>query len=165
MLNTAHLTLSDTARGLEELQTQLTFRLSVLSKLLDRQMAEIAAEADLSLLGYRLLATARAFDGLSAADLGRYTGYDKAAISRLVTELEGQGLLCSAPDPTHGRRKILRLTDAGKARLDRVEPQVDARRDALSDQMTDAEEATFLKVIDKLAAHVDATLKTNGTGD
>jgi len=66
----------------------MTFRFSVLSKLLDRQMAVIAAEFGLSLAAYRALATIAAFDETTAADLVRYTSYDKAALSRTVVELE-----------------------------------------------------------------------------
>lgn len=158
MLETAK---HDTERrldGLSQLQAQMTFRFSVLSKLLDRQMTDIAKQVDLSLTAYRALATIAAFGAISAADLCRYTGYDKAAISRHLAALESAGLIVTSPDPMHRRRKMLSLTLAGEKRIAAARPLVEARRKALSDQITPQEEAVFLSVIDKLATHVDRSL-------
>ena len=152
---------SDHARalsGIAQLQTQMTFRFSVLSKLLDRQMAEIAARFDLSLIAYRALVTIDAFETATAADLVRYTGYDKAALSRVLSDLQADGLVASEDDPGHGRRKILRVTDAGQARIAAAQPDVEARRDGLSACLTEDEERLFQSAIEKLASHVAAEL-------
>ena len=132
----------------------MTFRFSVLSKLLDRQMAGIAAEFGLSLAAYRALATIAAFDETTAADLVRYTSYDKAALSRTVVELEKLELIEVRNDPSHGRRRILSVTPQGHDLLGKAAPRVEARRDGLSAQLTDEEERVFLRAIEKLAAHV-----------
>jgi len=118
----------------------MTFRFSVLSKLLDRQMAGIAAEFGLSLAAYRALATIAAFDETTAADLVRYTSYDKAALSRTVVELEKLELIEVRNDPSHGRRRILSVTPQGHDLLGKAAPRVEARRDGLSAQLTDEEE-------------------------
>jgi len=140
--------------GISQLQAQMTFRFSVLSKLLDRQMSDIAGDFGLSLAAYRALATIAAFGETAAADLVRYTGYDKAAISRTVVELDKLGLIDVRTDPNHGRRKILRVSDTGQGLLTTAAPLVEARRDGLSAQLTDEEERVFLRAIEKLAAHV-----------
>lgn len=141
-------------QGIEALQTQMTFRFSVLAKLLDQQMAGIAAANGLSLGAYRALATIEAFGQITAADLTRMTAYDKAAVSRQVAELASQGLVTVTQDPDHGRRKILALTDAGCARMDGARPAVEARRAGLSEALEPAEEQHFLNAIEKLATHV-----------
>lgn len=140
--------------GISQLQAQMTFRFSVLSKLLDRQMTGIAASFGVSLVSYRALVTIDAFGEATATDLVRYTGYDKAAISRTLVELERLGLVHVAMDPNHGRRKILTVTAGGRALIGQAAPLVEARRDGLSEQLTDEEERVFLRAIEKLAAHV-----------
>lgn len=145
--------------GISQLQAQMTFRFSVLSKLLDHQMTEIAARVGLSLGEYRALATISAFGETTAADLVRYTGYDKAAMSRLVGSLQSKSLITILNDPNHGRRKILALTDQGNAALSSAAPLVETRRAGLSAQLSDEEEQIFLTAIEKLAAHVADDLK------
>lgn len=147
-------------KGISQLQAQMTFRFSVLSKLLDRQMSEIAIDVGLSLGAYRGLATISAFEHATAAELSRYTGYDKAAVSRQVSELQKAELVNVENDPNHGRRKILTVTTKGEAVLAAAAPAVDARRAALSSQLTDEEERIFLRAIEKLAAHVAKDLNT-----
>jgi len=146
--------------GISQLQAQMTFRFSVLSKLLDRQMSGIASDFGLSLAGYRALATIDAFGEATAADLVRYTGYDKAAMSRTVMELEKQSLVDVRMDPNHGRRKILSVTSKGDALIAAAAPMVQTRRERLSAQLSDEEERVFLSAIEKLAAHVADDLNT-----
>lgn len=145
--------------GISQLQAQMTFRFSVLSKLLDRQMTEIASTVGLSLGEYRALATISAFPETTAADLVRYTGYDKSAMSRLVSELERKSFIAVVDDPKHGRRKNLTTTTTGKETLEAAAPLVDARRAGLSSQLSDEEEQIFLRSIEKLAAYVAEDLE------
>ncbi len=140
--------------GIERLETQMTFRLSVLSKLLDQQMATIAANHDLSLGAYRALATIEAFGTMTAADLTRYTAYDKAAVSRHVTELAARNLITVTPDPDHGRRKCLSISAQGAAKLEDARHDVEARRDDLSSVLTRQEETVLMSAIEKLTTHV-----------
>ncbi len=155
-----HLTAID---GIERLQDQLTFRVSVLSKLLDRQMSDIALRQDLSLLEYRLLATIEAFGTLTAADLVRYTGYDKAAVSRAISGLTSQNLIDVKTDPEHGRRKLLSLSELGAGKLAAAAPDVEARRQKLVAQLSRAEEQVFRSAIEKLAAFVADDLAQTST--
>jgi len=131
MLESAKTQHENALNGISRLQAQMTFRFSVLSKLLDRQMTGIAADLGLSLIAYRALATIDAFGEATAADLVRYTGYDKAALSRAIR---------------------------GDAVLARAAPVVEARRKSLSSALSDEEEAVFLRSIEKLAAHVSQDL-------
>ncbi len=148
-----------TLMGINALQSQMTFRFSVLSKLLDKQMAQIAADHDLTLAAYRTIATVQAFGELSAADLVRYTGYDKGVLSRTIATLTDSGLLTSQADPAHGLRKILKLTQAGAARLEAARPAVEARREALSNVLGPEAETAFLNAIETLVTHLDQELR------
>ena len=158
MLESAKTQHENALNGISRLQAQMTFRFSVLSKLLDRQMTGIAADLGLSLIAYRALATIDAFGEATAADLVRYTGYDKAALSRAIRDLQKDGFVSIRMDPSHGRRKILSSTEDGDAVLARAAPVVEARRKSLSSALSDEEEAVFLRSIEKLAAHVSQDL-------
>ncbi len=52
-------------------------------------------------------------DGLTAADIERRLGMDKAQISRSLGRLVRQGLVRPAPAPHHAKHKLLRLTATG----------------------------------------------------
>lgn len=52
-------------------------------------------------------------DGLTAADIERRLGMDKAQISRSLGRLVRQGLVQTASAPHHAKHKVLRLTDGG----------------------------------------------------
>jgi DNA-binding MarR family transcriptional regulator len=45
--------------------------------------------------------------------LAQCLGYSDAAVSRMLTNLNHDGLVEQYPDPTHGRRRLVRLTPAG----------------------------------------------------
>jgi len=154
MLTQTKTNLQRSMAGIERLEAQMTFRFSVLSKLLDQQMASIAATHGLTLGAYRALATTQAFGTITAADLTRYTAYDKAAVSRHVAELVDRDLINTRQDPAHGRRKLLTVTKAGAAKLSDIRPQVDARRDALSSVLSADEEHVLMSAIDKLSTHI-----------
>lgn len=158
MLESAEKSHQRNLTGISRLKSQLTFRISVLSKLLDRQMAEIAAREGLSLGAYRMLATIDAFETLTAADLVRYTAYDKGAVSRLLAELDARGLVEGTIDPNHGRRKLLVLTATGHSTLIGLEPLVHSRRDRISAQLTAEEERHLTNAIEKLATYLSDSL-------
>ena len=52
-------------------------------------------------------------DGLTAAEIERRLGMDKAQISRSLGRLTREGLVRALPAPHHARHKVLRLTNAG----------------------------------------------------
>lgn len=158
MLEAAEISHQRNLDGISRLKSQLTFRISVLSKMLDRQMAEIAAIENLSLGAYRMLATIDAFETLTAADLVRYTAYDKGAVSRLLAELDARGLIESKADPAHGRRKLIALTASGTNVLKALEPHVLSRRDQISTQLGPTDERQFAAAIEKLATYLSDSL-------
>ena len=54
-------------------------------------------------------------DDLSAADLTRLLAMDPAYASRLISALAAESLLEKRPDPDHGRRLTLSLTEKGRS--------------------------------------------------
>ena len=54
-------------------------------------------------------------DDLSASRICESSGFDKGLISRSVGALESKGLIESRPVEDHNRRRLIRLTPAGRA--------------------------------------------------
>jgi DNA-binding MarR family transcriptional regulator len=139
--------------GIAKLEARLSFRFAVLQRLLDRQMGRILARHGLSLAAYRILLTIDAFGELAAADLVRLVAVDKALISRSSADLIAQGMIEARPDPASGRRKLMRLTPQGAARLAATHPDVDARNGGLDGLFTAEERAALEDALDRLTRH------------
>ncbi|XSG81480.1 MAG: bifunctional helix-turn-helix transcriptional regulator/GNAT family N-acetyltransferase [Methyloligella sp. ZOD6] len=50
----------------------------------------------------------------TAAEIGRLLDMDKAHLSRVLARLRGRGLVAMRPDPSHGKQRLLSLTQAGR---------------------------------------------------
>ena len=60
-----------------------------------------------------LLASLRRRNGVGVGELAERLSADASTVSRLLKPLEAAGYLVIEPDPTDGRAKLVRLTDAG----------------------------------------------------
>jgi DNA-binding MarR family transcriptional regulator/N-acetylglutamate synthase-like GNAT family acetyltransferase len=70
---------------------------------------------DLSLPEARVLyELAQPGDGLTAAEIGRSLGMDKAHLSRIVARFIARGLATSQVSPNHRKHRLISLTDAGR---------------------------------------------------
>ena len=114
-----------------DLESQLTFRLSVLSKLLDQQVVALLKGTPLSLTSFRILTVVHTFEQISISDISRFNAIDRAQVSRTTIELEKRGFVTFLGDPKSKRKKLVLLTDEGKAILDEVRPKFEERRQAL----------------------------------
>jgi DNA-binding MarR family transcriptional regulator len=65
-------------------------------------------------------------DGATVRDLRRRTGLDSGYVSRLLRRLEDAGLVELGPDPADRRRRLCRLTVAGRRRWDTLDRRSDA---------------------------------------
>jgi len=52
---------------------------------------------------------------VSQVELGRHTAMDAATMKGVIDRLAAKGLVTSVRDPEDGRRRIVRMTDAGRA--------------------------------------------------
>ena len=147
--------------GIRTLEARLSFRFAVLQRMLDRQMGRILARHGLSLAAYRVLVTIDAFGELAAADLVRLVAVDKALVSRSCADLVASGLIEARPDPSSGRRKLLRLTDAGGAALAATGPEADARNAGLDALFTADERAALEEALDRLTRHAARSLDSD----
>ena len=145
--------------GIGKLESLLSFRLAVMQRLLDRQMARLLERHNLTLPAYRVLITIDAFGEIAAADLVRLVAVDKGQISRCCQELTSTGLIVSRPDPKSARRKLLSLSQVGATKLATLRPDVDARNEALDAKLDEAERGALDRAISKLTRHAAETLE------
>ena len=96
-------------------------RVTRLARLLDRARREAFAEHDLDLGDFDVLAALRRSGEpyqLSAGALGASTMVTSGTMTHRVDRLVVRGLVTRLPDPQDGRGVLVRLTVAGKERVD-----------------------------------------------
>lgn len=86
--------------------------------------------------------------GTTTLDLRARLGLDSGYLSRLLRQLEADSLVSTSPDPADGRRRLVRLTAAGR----RAWADLDARSDALAaellDGLTEAQQQRLAAALD-----------------
>lgn len=87
---------------------------------------------------------------LSQNLLGRLTAMDVATIKGVIDRLTGRGLTEVAPDETDGRRRVVRLTDEGRAFVERSYAAAVDVTEATLAPLSPAERAILLRLLDKL---------------
>ena len=93
-----------------------------------------------------------ASEGLSATELSRLCGVDRAQVSRVVGELERAGLLFkAAPGSKRRYRGSLLLTDAGREQAEAMSGIVSSKLAEVSAELRADEVETFYKVFRKIA--------------
>lgn len=138
-----------------QLEDFLTFRLSVLSNMLDRQSTHMLAENfGLKLAEWRVLACLARFDDMTVRAVVDRIQIDKAQVSRSADSLEAAGYLRRRADPTDGRSVLLAITRKGRSLYERMIPLSRVRQKMLLDHMTEAERKAVFRAIDRLAEHL-----------
>lgn len=95
---------------------------------------------DLSLTAYGVLVELlERPQGCSQKDLADALGIDKGAVSRAVQQLGDLGLVARSADPADGRARVVRLSEAGAARLAEVRERRRAGYEARFDGWDEAE--------------------------
>lgn len=100
---------------------------------------------------FRLLAALEQHGPSSQADLGRASGIDRSDVVATLDELVAWGLAGRAPDPADGRRNVVRLTQAGTARLEELDVVLTRVQDAVLAPLDPAERTALLRLLAKLA--------------
>lgn len=137
-----------------ELESRLTFRLSVLSKMLDQQAQEMLSNTGINLTAYRILNVVNTFDSASISDISRFCGIDRAQISRTAVELDNLGLVVFREDPISQRKKLVALSEAGQTLLAELHPRFLARNKELDALLGPERRAALTESISILTEHV-----------
>jgi DNA-binding MarR family transcriptional regulator len=105
---------------------------------------------------YAVLATLAEFGPAAQADIGRRLGVDRSDMVALLNDLQAEGYISRAPDPTDRRRNSVVLTPAGRTVLDRFDRLVIEADDTLLRSLSPGER-------DHLATLLERILHDHGT--
>lgn len=98
----------------------------------------------------------------TAADLTRTLGIDKAQLSRIVRTLTDRGLLASESDPSHAKRKILSLTDAGRVCFAQLDQGTRFRMESVLEPLDGAKRRKLVSCMRSIQKVFDATENAPG---
>ena len=119
-------------------------------------------------LGYKgayaqyLAALRRCEGGVTAAQLCEICDRDKAAVSRVVAELEQKGLVNRESGASY--RAVLTLTDKGRQAAELVCRKAQAAVDAGGEGLTEDDRRVYIAALEKIARNLDA-ISRNGLPD
>lgn len=121
--------------------------------------AEVArAGYDLTSVQFAAMAVIDAHPGLDQATLAGAIAFDRVTIGGVIDRLEAKGFVRRVIAKGDRRSRRLHLEVAGKAALDAVTPVVRTVQHKMLQGLTEREQATLLKLLDKaLGAVGDAT--------
>lgn len=142
----------------------LSFQIHQLSlKLAAQARGLIAKHADLTLPHWRIIRVI----GMDAADgstaIRKVLGFDKSQFSKTVGQLQARGLVTVADHPTDRRQFRLLLTDEGRAALNALTPELDARNAYLMNSLSSAEQAVIRSALAKLSQAAEIVDIPTGT--
>jgi DNA-binding MarR family transcriptional regulator len=108
------------------------------------QLDEVLRPVAITPVQYTALTILERRCGLSTAELARNSFVTDQSAADMLGVLEERGLVVRAPDDVDRRRRVLRLTDAGRALLDQVRGEVQAAEARMLSSLT-PEEAEQLR--------------------
>jgi DNA-binding MarR family transcriptional regulator len=101
--------------------------------------------------GYLVLATVARGAPRSQLALAQQLGVDKTAMTYLLDELEGAGLIERRPDPADRRVRQLLITDLGRTALHECTELLRNTEDTLLAPLDSTEVAAFAEMLDRIA--------------
>lgn len=150
----------DTAEAVARIEANfpLSFQIHQLSlKLAAQARALIARHGDLTLPHWRVIRVI----GMDAADgstaIRKVLGFDKSQFSKTVSQLQASGLVAVSEHSTDKRQFRLSLTPEGRAALDALTPDLDARQAFLMAALSPEEQAVIRSALTKLSDAAEIT--------
>jgi DNA-binding MarR family transcriptional regulator len=104
-----------------------------------RHLDDLLKPAGVTALQYTALTVLGRRDGLTLTELAHNSFVTVQSMADLVRSLLRRDLISRRPDPEHGRRQLVSLTQAGRALLDRYENEVRALEAAMLSPLSDGE--------------------------
>ncbi len=111
------------------------------------RMAE--AGIDLTSVQCATLVAVRGNAGIDQATLAGLIAYDRVTIGGVVDRLVAKGLVIREVSPRDRRARVLELSDAGQAQLDRAMPIAIAVQDDILEGLSTEERAGFVALLRK----------------
>jgi MarR family transcriptional regulator, lower aerobic nicotinate degradation pathway regulator len=99
-------------------------------------------------------------NGLDIIGLGRRLGMDRSTSALVVSKLEASGWVAMETDPRDRRRRIVKLTAAGRSILDQLAIPAEQARQRLLSAFTPREAAEFLRLLEEFVATFNGVIRT-----
>jgi DNA-binding MarR family transcriptional regulator len=96
---------------------------------------------------YAVLAAVARNEGLTQTGLVQATGIDRSTLADLVARMIAKGLLARERSAEDGRANAVRLTDQGRALLERATPNVRAADERILALLPKSKRDSFLKIL------------------
>lgn len=106
-----------------------------------------------------LVALRRYPEGITSAKLCEICDKDKAAISRVLTEMQEKGLILREIQSDHRYNALIKLTAEGLKAAAYVDERAQAAIEAVGNEMTDENRAAFYATLDFIAAKLQTISK------
>jgi DNA-binding MarR family transcriptional regulator len=120
-----------------------------LSFQVQRVLAAVGAEHDLSIIQIRLLGILRDRQP-GMLELGNHLGLDKSSMTGLVSRAEKRGLVERSPSPHDGRGVLVALTPAGRRLAEQGEAEITQRITELTSRLTAAQRKQLTQLVSTL---------------
>jgi DNA-binding MarR family transcriptional regulator len=147
------------------LTSLLSFQLRMLSHSINRAYNEAFAETEASSGTGKLttLLLVSANPGISQTEAGRVQNKDRAAMVRIIDQLEQSQLITRSQDPDERRRHRLVLTRRGATEVKRYMAIAQAYDSGFFSVLSEAERKSLVRIVQKLRRnHQPETLGLNG---
>jgi DNA-binding MarR family transcriptional regulator len=102
---------------------------------------------------WRVLAAMSSGEALTIGQIADLTVFDRSNLGRLLTVMEGDGLVERMSDAVDARAVLVRMTRAGQARYAAARPDILAIYDLLLEGFSPAERDTLLTMLRRLKAN------------
>ncbi len=106
-----------------------------------------------------LVAISRHPEGITAAALCEVCDKDKAAVSRVITELEAKGLLIKENDGTSQYRAKLYLTESGQEAARFVKERASVAVELAGSGLSDPDRKVFYAALERIASNLQRISK------
>lgn len=146
--------LEEQLRNVRAVESQLTYRLSILSRMLDQQAVGMLEDTPLNLTSFRILYVVGIFSSVSISDISRFCAIDRAQVSRTAVGLEKLELVTFHGDAASKRKKLVALTEKGVELLEEVRPRFVQRNKVLEELLGD----DLRKALDESISRILETL-------
>jgi DNA-binding MarR family transcriptional regulator len=144
--------LADGAAPSLKLEEFLPYRLSVLSSLVSRVVAQVYARHDLKLSEWLVLMTLGEFGPMTAKAIGTRNHMHKTKVSRAVATLMARDLIARSPNRVDLRQSFLALSPLGTRLYAEYAPLLTDVGQRLEDAVPEADLAALERSLAKLAA-------------
>lgn len=132
---------------------------SLASRVQAQRMLKSAGE--LSITEWRVLWDLAEAGPLTVTEMAAIQRTDHALVSRAIPRMVRKGYVTTSISETDRRQSMIALTDFGHEVFEQTSVVMSARRAALSRTFSEDEVDTFIKLIDRFEAFVEAPLTEN----